>query len=77
MNHDLRLIYVLGVLMVGAFALAGWSFYSGHKDSCQARNVSLNVLRDLLVDAQSQTPHDTTSRAFFKRQYARIDIARC
>lgn len=65
--------------MVAAFSVAGYSFYNGHKSGCAGRNTTLNVLRDLLRDAQAgQTAAERkTSQPFFAHEFARIAAARC
>lgn len=75
---------VAAVLMVAAFALAGWSFWTGHQAGCQSRNSTLNVLRDVIASAQKQPSRRHLTKAERKRRhqfyvdvYARINKARC
>lgn len=76
---------VLSLALVAAFSVAAWSFYSGHRDACQARNTTLNVLRDILVSARDQTdaspniPIEQKQRSdrFLNESLERIDKARC
>jgi len=75
---------VCALLMLGSFVLAGWSLWRGKEDICRSRDVSLNVLASVLVDARDQTAdalpsgdRRTAAILFYNRQLARIDGARC
>lgn len=74
-----------GLLVAFSFALTGYSFYANHRNSCDARDVTLNVLRDILVTAQTQTEASRTytraeklrSDAFFSHTLSEIQKAEC
>ncbi len=79
---------LLSVLMVCAFALAAWSFSTGHKNACSARDASLDVLRDILIKTEPSRlqlrplPTDLTTQeraavAFYAYSFGRINKARC
>lgn len=80
-----KLATVAAGLVIAAFALACLAFYQGHSAGCGRTDVTLNVVRDLLVAAQMQTDADPTvpqfkkdaSDAFIASALARIDQARC
>lgn len=73
------------VLIIAAFALAGYSFWANHQAGCQARNTTLNVMTEIVLAAQQQTDSDPTvpaakkaqSDAFVQATLARIEAARC
>lgn len=76
---------VCAALMLGSFGFAGYSFYLARKATCDRRNVSLNVLHDVIMLAQpteaelAEMPPDRRDRQqrFFASAFRRIDEARC
>lgn len=87
-NTPQRALYtaiVCAALMIGSFGFAGYSFYLARKATCDRRNVSLNVLRDVIMLAQpteaelAEMPPDRRDRQhrFFASAFRRIDEARC
>lgn len=71
------LISLLSLLVVVAFTIAAWSFYSGHRDACQSRNATLNVLHDILADALASSPPNAAASRFYTTEFTRIAKARC
>jgi len=75
----------LSLAFILAFVIVTYSLYQGHHEACQTRNISLNVMRDLLLDAEMASlnrPDITaqeykTIREFYARQFIRIQKARC
>lgn len=74
-----KLAALAAVSMIFAFAVAGYSFVIGHKSGCVGRDKTLNVLHDLLKDAEAgQTVAERKhSHPFFVKEFARIAAARC
>jgi hypothetical protein len=75
---------VLSVAVVAAFALSAWALYSSHRQSCQSRNTTLDVLHDVLAIATTPDPkHPPTPSEririaeFNAAVFARINKARC
>ncbi len=78
------LVPLLCVLLIGAFVLASWSFYNAHVQACDARNTSLDVLRDVVAIAATPAPgapltqeQEAHRLAFLAAVKTRIDQARC
>jgi hypothetical protein len=79
-----RVAAVGSLVVILAFGLVFYSFYTAHQNGCDARNTSLNVLRDVIVIASTPDRHQKiTSQqisriaAFRAATFARIDQARC
>lgn len=74
-----KLAAVAALAMIVAFSVAAFSFWSGHKNGCVGRDKTLNVLHDLLKDAEAgQTVAERKhSHSFFVKEFARIAAARC
>jgi predicted negative regulator of RcsB-dependent stress response len=78
-------VALAAILLFGAFSLAGWSLYTSHQNSCNARAVTLNIMSDILVDAQKKTDKSRTdtaaqkvaSNAFVAYELRRIKKAEC
>jgi hypothetical protein len=74
----------LSLAVVLAFGLSAWSLYSSHQQACNARNTSLNVLRDVVVIAttppsgQKVTADEQAEISSLRHQVdVRINAARC
>lgn len=79
-----RVAVVSMLVTLLAFGIAVYSFYNGHRDNCQSRTQTLNVLADVIKIAttpgptQKLTPQQQAAiTAFRDRVDARIDAARC
>lgn len=77
-------VTVMSVMMVVAFGLSSYSLYRAHTVSCEGRDKALQVLRDILSDAQldaqsARIPADRRAALarFYRIELARIDDARC
>lgn len=76
---------VLSILLIASFAFAAVSFAHGHHSACQARDTTLDVMRDILVSAAAQTDGNPkvsreqkrASDQFVSQSLARINKARC
>lgn len=81
----LRLAISAAILIVAANGFAAWVLWTTHRANCEARNVTLTVMRDILMDAQRSTdtnPKTTvaqrsSSDAFVAYELARIHSALC
>lgn len=76
--------WLAAAVMVLAFAATSLSFYKGHRDVCAARDKELNVLRDVLLIANSipnkqrlDPEQQARAKLFYRIAFARIDKARC
>lgn len=83
-RHVKIVVPVLSVALLAAFLLASWSFYNSHRQVCQGRTVTLDVLRDVVVIATTPSAAQHLSQeqeqrrqAFRAAVFARIDQARC
>ena len=72
------------VVLLFSAALTSWSLWHARRDTCHARTVQLDVLRDVLVLARKTTdPNRLTPAArhraelFYRHAFSRIDHARC
>ena len=86
LSHPTKVVApILSLLIIAAFALAGWSFVNSHNESCASRDAGLDVLYDILkktepspVMIEAMTPKRRTFVIhFYKSSYERIQQARC
>ncbi len=74
-----------GALIAIAYAVIGYSIWASHQNSCRARDLTLNVMTGILMDAKQGsdanpfTPRaqKLASDAFLAHELARIHTARC
>lgn len=84
-RNPARFAAAAATLIIAAFSVASWSLYQSHRNACDARNVTLNVMGDILVAAQHQTDTNPLITAKAKANSDRfvvsairtIDKARC
>jgi hypothetical protein len=79
----MRLGIIGAVIMLGAFALAAWSFSTAHKAGCDSRNATASLFHDVIVIASAPEkgrkpkPLTPAARLRLHEIFARIDQIRC
>lgn len=76
---------VAAAMLIAAMALAAWSFHNERAEQCRTRDVTLDILRDILQEARAEVATNLAYSAerrerslrFYDNYLQRVKTARC